>query len=68
MKRLGLMSLALLLGGCASMAPPYERPAAPVAATYPDAAPASASTAQPAADIDWQPFFTDPRLKALIGL
>ena len=68
MKRLGLMGLALLLAGCASMAPPYERPAAPVAATYPDAAPASASTAQPAADIDWQQFFTDPRLKALIGL
>ena len=30
--------LALLLAGCASMAPPYERPAAPVAATFPDAA------------------------------
>ena len=27
-----LAGMALLLGGCASMAPPYERPAAPVAA------------------------------------
>jgi len=65
---LPIAALALLLGGCASMAPPYERPAAPVAATYPDAAPVVASTAQPAADIAWQQFFTDPRLKALIGL
>ena len=63
--------LAMLLAGCASMAPPYERPAAPVAASFPDAAPAAAAGAagtQPAADIDWQQFFTDPRLKALIGL
>ena len=28
-----LAGMALLLGGCASMAPPYERPAAPVAAS-----------------------------------
>jgi multidrug efflux system outer membrane protein len=69
---LPIAALALLLGGCASMAPPYERPAAPVAASFPDAqaaaAAAGASTPQPAADIDWQQFFVDPRLKALIGL
>jgi multidrug efflux system outer membrane protein len=61
-----------LLGGCASMAPPYERPAAPVAASYPELAPATAvavaSSTQPAADIDWQQFFTDARLKKLIEL
>ena len=71
MKRLALLSLALLLGGCASMAPPYERPAAPVATSYPDAlqaAAAGAAAAQPAAELDWQQFFTDPRLKTLIGL
>ena len=72
MMRLGLMSLALLLGGCASMAPPYERPAAPVAASFPEAtqaaAAAGASTTQPASDIEWQQFFTDPRLQRLIGL
>ncbi|MCW5656920.1 MAG: efflux transporter outer membrane subunit [Burkholderiaceae bacterium] len=71
MKRLGLMSLALLVGGCASMAPPYERPSAPVASSFPEAAQAAAagaSTTQPAADIDWQQFFTDPRLKKLIEL
>ncbi len=69
---LPIAALALLLGGCASMAPPYERPAAPVAASFPNAtqaaAAAGASTPQPAADIDWQQFFVDPRLKALIGL
>ncbi len=31
--------LAALLAGCASMAPPYERPAAPVAEAFPDAPP-----------------------------
>ena len=72
MKRHALTALAVLLGGCASMAPPYERPAAPVAATFPDvtqaAAQAGASSTQPASDLDWQQFFVDPRLKALIGL
>ena len=72
MKRLALTALAVLLGGCASMAPPYERPAAPVAASFPEAtqaaAQAGASSTQPASDLDWQQFFVDPRLKALIGL
>lgn len=72
MKRLALTALAVLLGGCASMAPPYERPAAPVAASFPEAAQAAAqagaSSTQPASDLDWQQFFVDPRLKALIGL
>lgn len=62
---------ALWLGGCASMAPPYERPAAPVATTFPQATEAAAvggAAPRAAADTDWQQFFTDPRLKALIGL
>ncbi len=66
-----LAGLALLLGGCASMAPPYERPAAPVAASFPDAAPAAAAggvAVEAAADLDWPQFFTDPRLQALIEL
>ena len=72
MKRHAWAALALLLGGCASMAPPYERPAAPVAASFPEVTQAAAepgpTTAQPAADIDWQQFFVDPRLKALLAL
>jgi multidrug efflux system outer membrane protein len=68
-RRRGWLGLAVLLGGCASMAPPYERPAAPVAASFPQAAAAAGDAApQPAADIDWQQFFSDRRLKALIAL
>lgn len=62
---------AALLAGC-TLAPHYERPAAPVAATYPSgaayrtsAAPASASDA---ADLGWHDFFRDPRLQRLIDL
>ncbi|MES2259138.1 MAG: efflux transporter outer membrane subunit [Pseudomonadota bacterium] len=59
------MAAALLLAGC-SMAPTYQRPAAPVAETYP----ASASTAtagQAAADTGWRDYFTDARLQQLIA-
>jgi len=66
--RVAVALLAALLAGCASMAPPYERPAAPVAATFPDAAAAGAPAARPAADIEWQQFFVDARLKRLIAL
>lgn len=59
-------ALALLLGACASMAPRYERPAAPVAAAFPVEAAASAPVL--AADIEWQRYFTDERLKRLIGI
>ena len=67
--------LALLLAACSSMAPPYERPEAPVAAVFPGAgagtstnASTNASTATPADQLDWQRFFNDPRLKRLIEL
>lgn len=62
------LSAALLLAGCASMAPPYERPAAPVATSFPDIAAAGAPSAVPAADIGWQQFFVDARLKTLIDI
>jgi multidrug efflux system outer membrane protein len=55
------------LGACTSMAPKYERPAAPVAAEFPDAA-ASGVTSAPATDIDWQAYFADARLKQLIDI
>ena len=60
--------LGVLLTGCASMAPPYERPAAPVAATFPDVQAAGAPAALPVSEIEWQRFFVDPRLKRLIEL
>lgn len=60
---------ALWLAGCASMAPPYERPAAPVAAAFPHAPAGDTAAALPAAaDVPWQQFFGDPRLQRLIEL
>ncbi len=66
------VALAALLAGC-SFIPTYERPAAPVPATFgasADAAAASApkGAARAAADIDWKEYFTDPRLQSLIGI
>ncbi|MBC7683839.1 MAG: efflux transporter outer membrane subunit [Bdellovibrionales bacterium] len=59
------LALAMALSGCMSLAPKYERPAAPVAASFP--IPGAASS-QAAAAIAWQGFFADARLKQLIGL
>jgi multidrug efflux system outer membrane protein len=61
---------ALLLGGCMNLIPKYERPAAPVAPAYaPELTPAGAPVeAAAAADIEWQRFFADPRLKRLVEL
>ncbi len=58
-------ALASLLAACTSMAPHYERPAAPVAATFP-AASASATGVAPAAQ-PWQAYFKDARLARLIA-
>jgi NodT family efflux transporter outer membrane factor (OMF) lipoprotein len=57
-------SAAALLAGC-TLIPKYERPAAPVADSFPYPA-ASAGTA--AAQLGWQDFFTDPQLRNLIGI
>ncbi len=63
-----LLALGMLLSGC-SLAPKYQRPAAPVAPTYPlDAANASNAAADPAADLAWQQFFGDARLRGIIQL
>ena len=63
---LTLLAAALLLAGC-SMIPTYERPAAPVAATFPQAQ-AAASTGVAAADLAWKDYFSDPRLQQLITI
>ena len=75
-RRLGTLSAlagaalsTLALGGCMSLIPNYERPAAPVAPAYaPELMPAGSNSAIAAADIEWQRFFADPRLKRLIEL
>ena len=68
------LAAALLASGC-SMIPAYERPAAPVALTYPSQAAstdmadaANALAAQSASTMAWQTFFADTRLQGLIEL
>ena len=64
MKRtLFALGLALLLAGCASLAPGYQRPEAPVPAAWPTT---RAEPAQ-AAPLQWQDFVTDERLRALVA-
>lgn len=60
-----LVASALLLSGCGSMIPALKRPALPVAPSYPIA---TAASGQALAEIAWQDFFVDPRLKRLIAL
>lgn len=59
-----LLASSLLLAGCASMAPAYEQPAAPVATQWP--VPQATAADTKATDIGWREFFTDPRLQQLI--
>jgi multidrug efflux system outer membrane protein len=75
MRRSGfaLMSVAVLVAGC-SLQPVYERPAAPVTATYPtgdaykSAAGGPGSTTLSAVDLGWRDFLTDPRLQRLVAI
>lgn len=57
------LAAALVLAGC-SMAPRYERPAAPVAAAFPVETPAG----EAASAIEWQRYFGDARLQQLVRL
>lgn len=58
-----LASATLLLGGCASMAPPYETPALPVSPQY---ASDTAEQGVSAAAIGWRDYFADPQLQLLL--
>lgn len=62
--------LALGLSACSSLAPPYERPAAPVPERFAHAGAAASAdpAAVPAERLDWQRFFGDTRLKRLLAL
>lgn len=66
-----LMAVALVLGGC-TMAPKYERPAAPVSSQWPsDEAYRDIpydKDAPDAADLDWREFFVDEKLRRIIGI
>ena len=66
--KLATLTCALTLAGC-SMMPVYERPAAPIAAQWPDASTATKNQAStPAADLAWQDFVGDTPLRELIRL
>ncbi|WP_427913063.1 efflux transporter outer membrane subunit [Ramlibacter sp. MMS24-I3-19] len=54
---------ASLVAGC-SFIPTYERPAAPVPAAFPYP---SATEGTPAAQLDWQRFFADEKLRGLMA-
>ena len=57
--------LTLLIASCASLAPPYETPALPVAPTYANSEPPHGDRA---AAFGWRDYFSDPQLQALIAL
>ena len=63
---LAFLSAVLVTAGC-SMIPSFKRPAAPVAEHYPGTT-TTTNAGPAAADIAWQEFFADERLKTLIGL
>jgi len=68
-RSLSCLALACLLSACVSMAPHYERPAAPVAAAFPAAAASATapSTGVAPAAQPWQAYFKDARLDQLIA-
>jgi len=60
-----LAALIAVLAGC-SLAPIYQRPSLPTAATYPAAFAAQMQVTQDALPLGWREFFTDSRLRELI--
>jgi multidrug efflux system outer membrane protein len=64
-KTIPLVLAGLLLSAC-SLAPTYERPALPVAQTWP-AATATEANGPAAHDVRWQDFFQDEKLKQVIA-
>jgi outer membrane protein, multidrug efflux system len=63
--RIGALSLAVLALSACSFTPRYERPVAPVAATFPDQANPAAAQAD---NLAWREFVGDARLRDLIAL
>ena len=62
-----LPALLALVAGCTSMAPPYERPAAPVPQHF-ALAPAADDRAVAAEQLDWRQFIADERTRRLVAL
>ena len=69
--RIGRMGAALglttlLLGGCLSLDPAYQRPALPTPAAFPNLPTDAAG--QAAAQTGWRDFFIDPKLRSVVEL
>ena len=67
-KSLITLAALALLGGC-SLAPVYERPAAPVGQAWPageayKGLPPAAADAKPVSEIAWREYFSDERLRS----
>ena len=63
------LAATLLAAGC-SLIPSYERPAAPIAAQWPDTiatADSEKASTQPFQAMDWKAFYADPTLQELIS-
>lgn len=68
-RQLALFLSAALASNACAMIPRYERPKAPVPETWAGAATTEATAGgKPAADLRWQDFFTDPRLRSVVEL
>ena len=65
-RNLVTLSLAAVLTAC-TMAPRYQRPAAPVPAAYENIEVTTPAAAIPASEIGWKEFFPDADLQALIA-
>ena len=69
---LSILGVSLCLSGCATMAPEYTQPMAPVSTTWPDGPAYQKGADNPpdkkTADIPWQEFFVDQQLQKVIGL
>ena len=61
MTRAALVLVLAAIGGCTSMAPAYQRPAAPVPASLP-----GGNGTATAADLPWRQFVREPRLQKVI--
>lgn len=62
-----VLGASALLGAC-TLAPKYDRPAAPVSNAWPNGSAHTNGTSSAANQTDWSEFFDDPRLQQLIGL
>ncbi|EBD2439313.1 TPA: Cu(I)/Ag(I) efflux RND transporter outer membrane protein [Salmonella enterica] len=61
------ISMVLILTGCVSLAPEYERPALPVPQQFSLSRNSLVSTSAGYQDTGWKTFFTDPQVRSLIA-